>query len=249
MNIWITGDCHGNFKRFSRKGRAKFGLKDNDFVIVTGDFGLLWCDDKEFHYNLDWMSRLPITILWVAGNHENYNMLEAYPIEDWNGGKVRHIIRNKIIYLERGQIFTIEGKTFFTLGGASSQDIEDGILDRGAYDFDIKLKFLKRNKLKRYRILNESWWAQELPTEQELNDALIKLQEYNDKVDYIITHCASSNLEENLGLKNHDRLNDFLNYIDKFVTFNHWYLGHYHQDVTLEDEKHTILYKQFRRLI
>lgn len=48
-------------------------------------------------------------ILWVQGNHENYDMIEEYPIEEWNGGKVRHIARDKIILLGRGQVFNIEG--------------------------------------------------------------------------------------------------------------------------------------------
>lgn len=78
---------------------------------------------------------VPFTILFVAGNHDNYNMIEQYPLSNWNGGKVRQIIQDKVIYLERGQIYNIEGKTFFCLGGASSHDIEDGILDRNTDNF------------------------------------------------------------------------------------------------------------------
>ena len=51
-------------------------------------------------------------------------MLEDYQLEEWHGGKVRHILRDQIIYLERGQVFKIEGKKFFTFGGASSHDIQ-----------------------------------------------------------------------------------------------------------------------------
>lgn len=61
---------------------------------------------------MKWQSNLPFQILWVQGNHENYNMIEEYPIEEWNGGKVRHIVRDKVILLERGQVFHIEDKTF-----------------------------------------------------------------------------------------------------------------------------------------
>ena len=42
-------------------------------------------------------------------------MLEEYPIEVWNGGKVRQIVKDKVLHLERGQVFTIENKTFFTI--------------------------------------------------------------------------------------------------------------------------------------
>ena len=34
----------------------------------------------------------------------------------------------------RGQVFEIEGKTFFTMGGAASHDIQDGILDPAVSD-------------------------------------------------------------------------------------------------------------------
>ena len=120
--IYVTGDCHGNFRRFTKKQLMKlpFEMTERDYVIICGDFGLLWARDKEFEYNLDRLSKLPFTILWVQGNHENYDMIREYQIEEWNGGKVRHIFRDKIILLERGQIFTIEDKTFFTFGGASS---------------------------------------------------------------------------------------------------------------------------------
>ena len=33
---------------------------EGDFVIVCGDFGLLWAKSSELDYNLDWMSRLPL---------------------------------------------------------------------------------------------------------------------------------------------------------------------------------------------
>lgn len=39
-------------------------------------------------------------------------MIAEYPLEEWHGGKVRHIVRDKVILLERGQIFNIEGKSF-----------------------------------------------------------------------------------------------------------------------------------------
>ena len=114
--IYITGDTHADFSRFTKRQRCRlpFKLTEKDIVIVCGDFGLLWeRNDKTLKYNLDWMSRLPFKILWVSGNHENYDMLEDYQLEEWHGGKVRHILRDQIIYLERGQV----ARSFSPLAG------------------------------------------------------------------------------------------------------------------------------------
>lgn len=48
--IYITGDCHGDFKRFTRKHRTKlpFQLNEQDYIIVCGDFGMCWAKDAEF---------------------------------------------------------------------------------------------------------------------------------------------------------------------------------------------------------
>ncbi len=44
----------------------------------------------------------------------------------------------------RGQIFDIDGVRFFTMGGASSHDIDAVILDHNASDFAVKRKNLDR---------------------------------------------------------------------------------------------------------
>ena len=152
--IYITGDCHGDYKRFTKDQRAKlpFELTEKDYIVVCGDMGVLWNESKEFRYKLEWLSQLPFTILWVQGNHENYNMIEEYPIAEWHGGKVRHIVEDKIILLERGQVFTIEDKTFFTFGGASSHDISGGILDQKSPTFKEDYKRAVRSGLP-FRIL------------------------------------------------------------------------------------------------
>lgn len=115
--VYLTGDTHNEFTRLSNKYFKKYDLEigENDYIIVCGDLGLCWSKDKTFEWNCKWFAEKPYTLLWVQGNHENYDMIDEYPIEKWHGGNVRHIVRDKVILLERGQIFDIEGKSFLHL--------------------------------------------------------------------------------------------------------------------------------------
>lgn len=61
--------------------------------------------------------------------------LAEYPVSEWNGGKVQ-FIRPNVIHLTRGQIYNIDGSTFFTMGGARSHDIQDGILEPDDPEFE-----------------------------------------------------------------------------------------------------------------
>mgnify|MGYP004472625133 FL=1 len=102
-------------------------------------------------------------------------MIAEFPIEEWHGGKVRYIVRDKVILLERGQVFDINGKTFFTFWGASSHDVQGGILNRNDCDFDYE----RRKAIDRglpFRIVHESWWPQELPNEEEMEEGRRNLE-------------------------------------------------------------------------
>lgn len=245
--VYATGDCHGNFRRFTRKYQRKLalGITKGDYVIVCGDFALLWAKDAEFSYNLKWFSQPPYTILWVQGNHENYNMIEEYPLEKWNGSNVRHIVKDKVILLERGQVFAIEGKTFFTFGGASSRDIRGGILDRTSSTYKTDYKRAKQSG-EPFRILNESWWEQELPGVTELEEGRRNLEKARYKVDYVISHCGSNRLQKAVecygaGAYGHDILTDYFEELEDRLQYKQWFCGHYHQDLCL-DSRHVILY-------
>lgn len=257
--IYITGDTHCNFTRFTKKQRAKlpFDLTAQDSVIVCGDFGLLWEKDKTFDFNLDWLSGLPFRILWVQGNHENYDMIAEYPLEEWNGGKVRHIARDKIILLERGQVFNIEEKSFFTFGGASSHDIQGGVLDKDDLNYAKKRKKAIRSGLP-YRVKHFSWWEQELPTKEELLEGLSNLEHISYQVDYVISHFASNRIQEIIAMydsisgyprKNYgqDVLTNYFDMLEDRLQFKKWYFGHYHNDFCVDD-KHILMYHSIEKL-
>ena len=54
--LFVTGDCHGDFRRFSalRFPWQKLLTKE-DFVLVCGDFGGLWNGKAQEGFGLDWL--------------------------------------------------------------------------------------------------------------------------------------------------------------------------------------------------
>jgi hypothetical protein len=191
---------------------------------------------------LDWLNSKPFTTLFVDGNHENFDLLKTYPTQEWNGGKAQ-FIRPSVIRLTRGQVFNIEGNRIFTMGGAQSHDIQDGILEPDDPDFKIKKKALdKRNAY--YRINHVSWWKEELPNDAEYEEADISLTKHGWKVDYIVSHCAPSGVASisNDRAYQADCLTNFLQQVSERCEFQKWFCGHYHNDTTLLG-KYRLLYE------
>lgn len=219
--IYVTGDTHGleDFYKLHLFAGEHPELTLNDYVIIAGDFGAIW-GEQTLVENLRYYTELPFTVLFVDGNHENFDLINSYPVEIWNGGKV-HKIKPNVIHLMRGQIFEIEGKTIFTFGGATSIDRD-------------------------YRIAGRSWWLQELPTYEELDEGIANLKRYGNKVDYIITHSCGQRalmyprLRIYAGVKIACPESHLLSNFEDTVEFKHWYFGHFHIDAQLSD-KYTVL--------
>ena len=129
MAIFMTGDTHGDFSRLRPVAfREQGGLTKDDYLIICGDFGGVWDGSEIEQQWLDWLEDRSFTTLFVSGNHENYDLLRSYPTSVWHGGLVQPI-RPSVLHLMRGQLYEICGKKIFTMGGASSHDIRDGILE------------------------------------------------------------------------------------------------------------------------
>ena len=250
--IYITGDCHGEFEKFDidlfpeQKEMTK-----EDFMIVCGDFGGIWDKDASGGWKTKMLEELegkPFTTLFVDGNHENFDRLYNYPVEEWNGGKV-HKIRPSVIHLMRGQVFTIAGKKIFTFGGAQSHDISGGILEYDAPDFHKKRKELERN-FKPYRVNHYSWWEQELPSEEEMEEGIRNLLLNDNKVDFIVSHCCASSTQALIGEEGYKRdyLNEYLEKIRRSVQFKKWIFGHYHDNKNVNAQE-ILIYEQIVRIL
>ena len=223
--LYVTGDTHGEQGRFLYKDSAiEKKLTENDKLIICGDFGYIWNDSYKERQFLNLLADKPYQILWVDGNHENFDLINEYSVEEWCGGKV-HIIRRdkegkpKIIHLMRGQVFEIEGKKIFTFGGAYSID-----------------KYIREP--------HKSWWPQEMPSDDEMKEAIKNLERHDNKVDYIITHAAPKDTM-NIFHPYHPEekpLNNFLEWVRENTEYKHWYMGHLHRDEHLWRHQTILLF-------
>lgn len=247
--IYATGDTHGNFERFQPEHFPEQAeMTKEDYMIICGDFGGLWDGRKKDNRNLDWLESLPFTVLFVSGNHENFDLLGKYPVEEWNGGKVQRI-RPHVIHLMRGQVFELQGYTFFTMGGARSHDMEYGVLNPYAPDFEEQYWTLRRMGAS-FRVNHRSWWKQELPSDLEYEEVRNNLERVRHEVDYIITHCAPSSIVDQLGAGGyaHDPLTDYLEEVKERTRFHYWLFGHYHDNKIL-DVRFVLLWEQMIRVV
>jgi hypothetical protein len=220
--IYVTGDTHGqiDFQKLRDFATAHPTLTRADYMIITGDFGGIW-HEKTLDRDLAPYEALPFTVLFVDGNHENFDLLESMPIEQFCGGKV-HRVRPNVLHLMRGQIYELEGKSFFTFGGGTSID-----------------RYLRAEGI--------SWWRQEIPSHAEFCEAVENLKRRSHHVNYVITHsCDEKALYAPLMHQISKAFtvypdNTMLTEFERTVTYDHWYFGHYHLDGPITDRK-TALY-------
>ncbi|MBQ9082370.1 MAG: metallophosphatase family protein [Clostridia bacterium] len=223
--IYVTGDTHiptDVSKLNTRRFPAQKQLAETDYVIICGDFGGVWNNDREEYYWRKWLDKKNFTTLFVDGNHENFDLLRTFETVPFGGGTA-HKISDRIYHLMRGQIYEIDGKRLFTFGGAASHD-------------------------KACRTAGINWWAEELPSPDEMAHAVAALTSAVWQVDYIITHCAPSSVQQKIAADyGEDVLTRFLEDIKNKVSFRKWYFGHYHIDRVLED-RFCCLFEQVKPL-
>lgn len=219
--IYVTGDVHGDIKDLESRDIKR--IKKGDTLIITGDFGFIWNNSKEELKNLKKLSKKKYNIVFVEGVHENFELLRNYEECDFCGAKAKKITDN-IYCLNRGEIYTIEDKTIFCLGGGAHEDVYE------KYDND--------------PIKNPS-----LPTDNELEYAVKNMQAHNKKVDYVITHEAPASVKRMI--RRDSTINDMNIFLDTLlhnIQCDKWYFGSMHTDRVVFSHMECV-YQRVHKLI
>lgn len=216
--IFLTGDIHGSMsisKLSSKLFKEGKNLTKDDYVIILGDFGLLWKDYPDAHeiFWRTWLDNKPWTTLVVDGNHENHQRINNLIQVNKFGTKIKKLSES-IFFLNRGEVYTINNKKFFVMGGAYSID-------------------------KKNRTPYVSWWYEEIPTVEQFETGLKNLEKNQWDIDYILGHTAplsiikeyakSGIIKYDLSEK-YDSVSKYFDSVIKLTNFKRFFFGHFHDE-------------------
>ncbi len=219
--IFITGDTHGHVDFKKLQALKEMNLSFEDYLIILGDAAIVWSvGELEYYKNL--YRSIGCTILYIDGNHENFELLNTFPLVEFKNA-LMHQIDEHIFHILRGEILILENKKFLCIGGATSID-------------------------KLYRIPYVSWWPEEEINQHDIDNALNNLAKFDDKVDYVLTHCIDTKTVIKAFGFRRDICTDQLMFIDKVVSYKHWFCGHYHFDRKIDNNK-TCLFQNIIQII
>jgi hypothetical protein len=194
---------HGDFARFADK-RIK-SLKKGDFLIVAGDFGFLWDKTDKEDRILRKIGKKRFYTLFIEGCHDNYDLINSYPVENFGGGTAHHI-SGRLYHLERGGVFNLSGVRIFAFGGGVTPDINE-------------------------RTAQNRWWTEEAATENEIIRARENLEDHDWKFDAAVTHEAPATIKEFLGFETQllTHMHHFFDEVKDKATFGKWFFGKLHR--------------------
>lgn len=216
--IYITGDTHGDFKRIEHFCNL-MGTTKKDVMIILGDAGINYSGDENDLGRKNYISRIPITLFCIHGNHERRpSTIHTYVMSEWNGGKVwLEYDYPTIMFAKDGEIYDIAGQKTIVMGGAYSVD-------------------------KWYRLeMGYRWFPDEQPSEEIKKDVEKTLDGSNWNVDIVLSHTTPLKYEPvDMFLPGLDQstVDDsterWLDEIEEKLNYKWWYAGHFHTDRTTD---------------
>lgn len=217
--IYITGDKHGNFTDVINFCNTHNTTID-DILIILGDAGINYYGDKRDRQLKLQLSKLPITLFCIHGNHENRpRNIQSYSTKIWNNGLVYvQEDYHNILFAENGEIFNLNGKDFLVLGGAYSVD-------------------------KYYRLENGWRWFEDeqLSTDEKIRiEWFLNLNKWN--VDYVLAHtCPYKYIPREWFLDCIDQstvdnsMEIWLDEIESKIVYDKWLCGHFHGEKKIDN--------------
>ena len=214
MRYYITGDCHGDFKKIEWFCKYNETTKD-DIMIVLGDFGVNYALDRLDIKRKVKLSKLPLSFLGIHGNHEARPYeIDTYRQMVWHGGVVYYEPEYpNILFAKDGEIYQLGDKKAIAIGGAYSVD-------------------------KNYRLMvGLPWYEDEQPTAQIKEYVEEQLERCDWKVDYILSHTTAFVYEPTdlfLNFIDQSRVDKstemWLSEIERKTSYDKWYFGHFHEN-------------------
>lgn len=238
--VFLTGDCHKQFSRL-KKFCENNNTTRNDILILLGDSGINYCLDENDIADKKFLSKLPITIIVIQGNHEKYvGECDGYDKVELNGTIRGEFYIQKeylnLLFCKNIDLFFINDKSFAVMGGAYSVD-------------------------KPYRIANGYRWFESEQIPEKDMQSFIHLLEFNLKnshekmrYNYVLSHtCPTKYMPIDLFLPMIDqatvdrRTEDFLETVEELIEYDNWFFGHFHDNREAWD-KGVMLYEDIIEL-
>lgn len=233
--FFITGDKHRHFDRVKKFCR-EMNTRRKDVLIILGDTGFNYYDDKRDDELKKEISALNITLFCLHGNKENRPQnVGTYGTRNFCGGKVYYEPKYPNIYFAiDGEIYIFEGKKYMVVGGAHSVDKMRCLEEGTPFWFDempddtvkatVEQNLLnEENKI--YGMMTHTCPIGYLPTEMFMStrqNASIKRKPRKAKSKKLFKPDIDRSTEIWLGE------------LEKKLDYKIWFCGHYHIDKQID---------------
>jgi 3-oxoacid CoA-transferase subunit A len=189
-------------------------------LIILGDAGINYRGDPEDREIKKGLSKLPITLFCIHGNHEMRpeNVGTYEEAERFGGTVYAEQEFPNLLFAKDGEIYLLDGKRCFVIGGAYSID-------------------------KAFRLANNwNWWEDEQPSDEIRARAEKRLESENWDVDIVLSHTCPykympretfiNGIEEK-HINNETEM--WLDHIESRLTYSSWYCGHFHTEKNIDN--------------
>lgn len=233
--FFITGDKHRNFENVKEFCR-EMNTRRKDVLIILGDAGFNYFDDKRDDKLKKEISDLNITLFCLHGNKENRPQnVGTYGIRSFCDGKVYYEPKYPNIYFAiDGEIYNFEGRKYMVVGGAHSVDKIRCLEDELPFWYDEMPDNTIKNKVEE-KLLNEGNEIFGMMTHTCPIDYLPTEMFMSTKQNMIIKRKPYKAKSKKLFKPDIDRSTEiWLGKLEKNLKYEVWFCGHYHIDKQID---------------